>query len=44
MDNKKIEIEENYDYIYKDYFETKNGDMDDLIFAPLKEEKRESEK
>lgn len=44
MDDKNKEIEENYDYIYKDYFDTVRGDTDDLIFAPLKEEKRESEK
>lgn len=44
MDNKEIEAPENYDYIYKDYFETVKGDTDDLIFAPMKDEKRESEK
>ena len=44
MNDKKIDIEENYDYIYKDYLETVCGDSDDLIFAPMKEEKRESEK
>ena len=44
MDNDNKEIEENYDYIYKDYFDTVRGDPDDLIFAPMNEEKRESEK
>lgn len=44
MDKKDIKKEENYDYIYEDYFETGSGDADDLVFAPLSEEKKHSEK
>ena len=44
MNDDKIFIEENYDFIYEDYFEMVSGDSDDLIFAPMKEEKKESEK
>ena len=44
MVEKKKENPDNYDYIYEDYFEAEKGDTDDLIFAPLKEEKAHSEK
>ena len=44
MEKKEAKKEENYDFIYKDYFEAENGDVDDLIFAPSKEEKTHSEK
>ena len=44
MDEKEKQQKDNYDYIYDDYFDEKNGDADDMIFFALKEEKKHSEK
>ncbi len=44
MDGKEKKKEENYEYIYEDYFEEKNGDAEDMIFAVLDREKKHSEK
>ena len=44
MEKAKNDKKENYDYIYDDYFDEKNGDADDMIFAALNEEKKHSEK
>ena len=44
MEDIKNIQKENYDYIYDDYFNEKNGDADDMIFFALKEEKKHSEK
>ena len=44
MEKKENKKEENYDFIYKDYFEVETGDVDDLIFAPTKHDKTHSEK
>ena len=44
MEEKENKNEENYDYIYKDYFKEKNGDADDMIFTALGQDKSHSEK
>ena len=44
MDKKEKQTEENYDFLYKDYLEAEKGDTDDLIFAPIKQDKKHSEK
>lgn len=44
MEEIKKSQKENYDYIYDDYFNDKNGDADDMIFSALREDKNHSEK
>ena len=44
MEEKEKNVEENYDFIYKDYLEAETGDVDDLIFATTKNDKTHSEK
>ncbi len=44
MEEKEKIMEESYDFIYKDYFEAETGDVDDLVFAPAKNDKTHSEK
>ena len=44
MDKKENRKEENYDFIYEDYFEAEKGDVDDLIFALIERDKTHSEK
>ena len=43
MDDKN-RYEENYDYIYEDYMGTNWEDVEDMIFAVIKEEREQSEK